>query len=82
MATQLEQQIMQALQTTNAEDLPVTVVDLARRCQAEAQMVVRTARHLIDAGQAKAAIVLVHGVPTMYGLVPDRQPDLTVRRAD
>lgn len=45
-------------------------------------MVVRTARHLIDAGQAKPATVLVHGVPTMYGLLPDRQPDLTVRRAD
>lgn len=82
MATYLEQQILEALQTMDAEDLPVTVVDLARRCQADAQMVVRTARHLIDTGQAKPATVVVHGVPTMYALMPEHLPDPAGHRTE
>lgn len=79
MATDLEQQILAALDAMDAEDLPVTVGDLARRCRADAQMVVRTARHLIATGRAEPAMVVVHGVPTMYGLVP-QQPIYPVRR--
>jgi hypothetical protein len=73
MASDLEQQILEALRAMDAGDPPITVGDLAGRCRADAHMVVRSARHLIDTGRAEPAIVVVYGVPTMYGLMP-RQP--------
>jgi hypothetical protein len=82
MATDLEHQILEALQAMDAEDLPVTVGDLARRCRADAQMIVRTARHLIDTGRAEPAIVVVYGVPTMYGLMPQRPAYHVGRRSE
>ena len=75
MARDLEYQIMEALQAMDAEDPPVTVGDLARRCRADTQMVIRSARHLIDTGLAEPAVVEVHGVPTMYGLTPGQGPE-------
>jgi hypothetical protein len=75
MARALEHQILDALQAMDAEDLPVTVGDLARRCRADAQMVVRSARYLIDTGRAEPAMVDVYGVPTMYGLMPGPYPE-------
>lgn len=65
----LEQQILDALQSATAEDSPVTVTELARQCRADPQLVLRSARQLVDAGRAEPAMVDVYGVPTMYGLV-------------
>jgi hypothetical protein len=82
MATDLEEQILAALDAMAADDLPVTVGDLARRCRADSHMVVRTARHLIDTGRAEPAMVVVHGVPTMYGLMPQLRPSPVRRRTE
>lgn len=70
----LEQQILDALQAMNAEDTPVTVTDLARRCRADAQLVLRSARHLVETGRAEPAMVDVYGVPTMYELILQSAP--------
>jgi hypothetical protein len=76
MARDLERQILEALQAMDAADRPVTVGDLALRCRADPQMVLRSARHLIDTGRAEPAMVDVYGVPTMYGLMPRPYPEV------
>ena len=70
----LEQQILDALQSTSGEDSRVTVTELARQCRADAKLVLRSARQLIDAGRAEPAMVDVYGVPTLYGLVLRHTP--------
>lgn len=74
MAKALEQQILDALQAADSDDFPITVTDLARQFRAAAPAVLRSARKLIDMGQAEPAMVDVHGVPTMYGLMLHRTP--------
>lgn len=69
MAKVLEQQILDALQAAGSDDHPVTVTDLARQLRADASAVLRSARRLIDTGQAEPVMVDVYGVPTMYGVV-------------
>jgi hypothetical protein len=71
--TDLEQQVLDVLRTSNGGTRPVTLGDLALRCGADAQAMVRCARQLVEMGLAEPAIVVVYGVPTLHGLMP--QPE-------
>lgn len=70
----LDNHILEALRTRPAGDRPVTIGDLARQLGANPAVVLDAARRLVDNGQAAPAMVSVHGVPTLRGLLPVPSP--------
>lgn len=66
----LDSHIMQVLGAMPKAARPVTIGDLARRFGVSPGVVLPAARRLVDTGLARAALVDVHGVPTLRGLLP------------
>jgi hypothetical protein len=65
----LDQHILQLL-ATSARGRPLTMGDLSRQFGVSKQVLLTAAHRLVDAGLATPAMVDVHGVPTMHGLLP------------
>jgi hypothetical protein len=68
----LDNYLLHALQTRTADDRAITIGDFARQLGASPAVVLAAARRLIASGQAAPAMVSVHGVPTLRGLLPIR----------
>lgn len=66
----LDNHILQTLQARSADQRAVTIGDLARLLGANPATVLTAADRLVDSGQAVPAMVFVHGVPTLRGLLP------------
>jgi hypothetical protein len=66
----LDNHILQVLDAEPRNARPVTIGDLSRQFGISPTVVLNAARRLVDSGQAAPAIVDVHGVPTLRGLVP------------
>jgi len=62
--------ILKTLQARAASDRPVTISDFARQLGAHPAVVLEAARRLVASGQAAPAMISVHGVPTLRGLLP------------
>jgi hypothetical protein len=65
----LDNHILQIL-AARSSTRPVTISDLARQFGISPTVVLPTARHLVDNGLARPAMITVHGVPTLHGLLP------------
>lgn len=70
MPIDLEQQILKVLRGMTANDRPATFGDLARRFGANADLIARCGRQLVDQGLARPSMVEVRGVPKLHGLLP------------
>lgn len=66
----LDSHILQVLSVTPKTARPVTIGDFARRFGVSPAVVLPAAHRLVDTGQARPAMVDVHGVPTLRGLMP------------
>lgn len=66
----LDSHILQVLSATPQAARPVTIGDLARRFGVSPMVVLPAAHRLVDTGLARPAMVDVHGVPTLRGLLP------------
>ncbi|HEU5270972.1 MAG TPA: hypothetical protein VFU36_13690 [Jatrophihabitans sp.] len=71
----LDRHILQILASAPAGTRPITIGDFARQFGISATLVLPTARRLVDDGLAIPAMVNVHGVPTLRGLLPLATPD-------
>jgi DNA-binding Lrp family transcriptional regulator len=69
-AMNIEQHILQALATEPGGSRPVTIGDFARRFGVSPVVVLPAARRLVEDGLATPSTVVVHGVPTLHGLLP------------
>ena len=65
----LDNHILQIL-AARSSTRPVTISDLARQFGISPTVVLPTARRLVDDGLATPAMVTVHGIPTLHGLLP------------
>jgi len=77
MPVELTDQILKVLQNTSTQNRPITISDLARRFGANRQLIAGCARQLVDNGSAQPSMVLVQGVPTLHGLMPQLVPTPT-----
>jgi hypothetical protein len=66
----LDNHILQALQSRAGNSRPMTIGDLARQLGVSPLVVVTAAHRLVDSGLAAPAMASVHGVPTLRGLSP------------
>lgn len=66
----LEQQILKMLKVRSPQDRALTINDFARQFGANPQIVTSLARQLVESGQARPSMVMVHGVSTLHGLLP------------
>jgi hypothetical protein len=66
----LDNHILQALQTRAGNSRPMTIGDLARQLGVSPLVVITAAHRLVDSGLAAPAMASVHGVPTLRGLSP------------
>jgi hypothetical protein len=64
----VDEHILQILATTSGR--PLTIGDLAGRLGISPTIVLPAAHRLVDGGLASPAIVQVHGIPTLHGLLP------------
>lgn len=74
MPIDIERQILTVLQGIDANSKPATLSDLARRFGVSSQLISLHAKHLIADGKAEGSMVLVRGVPTLHGLLPQLKP--------
>jgi hypothetical protein len=70
MPADLEQQILNFLQTMKIDDRPATLGDLARRFGASKDVISRCARHMVDAGLAQPSMMTIHDTSKLHGLLP------------
>ena len=70
MVADLEQQILNFLQTMKIDDRPATLGDLARRFGASKDVISRCARHMVDAGLAQPSMMTIHDTSKLHGLLP------------
>lgn len=75
----LDNHILQVLNTAAAGARPVTIGDLARQFGVSAALLLPAARRLVDSGQATGVMVDVHGVPTLRALL---RPGVSAPTAD
>ena len=66
----LDQQMLRMLQRRTAQDRAMTIGDFARDFGANPQTIASAARRLVDYHLATPFMVDVHGVSTLYGLLP------------
>ena len=76
----IDQHILQVLASGAGRRRPVTIGDFARRFGVSPLIVLPAARRLVEDGLAAPSTVLVHGVPTLHGLIPLPEPDLRASR--
>jgi DNA-binding Lrp family transcriptional regulator len=76
----IDQHILEVLASGAGRRRPVTIGDFARRFGVSPMIVLPAARRLVEDGLAAPSTVLVHGVPTLHGLIPLPEPDLRVSR--
>ena len=70
MAASLETQILNSLQSLGVADRPMTFNEMARQFGLHGSLLATVGRQLVDRGLAEPAYADVHGVRTMYGLLP------------
>lgn len=66
----LDNLMLQTLQARTAAERALTIGDFARQLGANPAVILAAARRLVASGQAAPAMVSVHGVPTLRGLLP------------
>lgn len=66
----LDQHILQVLTAEAGGSQPFTISDFARRFGVSPGVVLPAARRLVENGLARPSTVMVHGVPTLHGLLP------------
>jgi hypothetical protein len=66
----LDNHILEALAAAPTGTRAITIGDLARQFGLSAALVLPAARRLVENGLATPAMVNVHGVPTLRGLLP------------
>ena len=76
----IDQHILEVLASGAGRRRPVTIGDFARRFGVSPLIVLPAARRLVEDGLAAPSTVLVHGVPTLHGLIPLPEPDLRASR--
>jgi hypothetical protein len=70
MPVDLEQQILNVLHGMKAGQRPATFGELARRFGANADLIARCGRQMVDKGLAKPSMVEIRGIRTLHGLLP------------
>lgn len=70
----LDNHILQTLQSQPTAGRAMTINELARRFGATPFVVLQAAHRLVDSGLATPAMISVHGVPTLRGLSPMQAP--------
>ena len=65
----IDEHILQVLASGAGRRRPVTIGDFARRFGVSPVIVLPAAQRLVENGQAAPSTVLVHGVPTLHGLL-------------
>ena len=71
----IDDHILRVLASGAAQRRPVTIGDFARRFGVSAKIVLPAAHRLVENGLAAPSTVLVHGVPTLHGLMPLPEAD-------
>jgi hypothetical protein len=71
----IDAHILQMLASGAGRTRPVTIGDFARQFGVSPLIVRPAAQRLVDNGLAAPSTVLVHGVPTLHGLMPMADSD-------